>query len=402
MSMLPLEGITVLDLTRVVAGPWATQNLADLGATVWKIEHPEGGDDTRRMGPHLRDAEGNTTRESAFYLACNRNKQSLAIDITKPAGAALIRELAMRADLFVENSKAGSLEKLGLGAADLRALNPRLVTCSITGFGPDGPYAKRPAYDVIMQGMAGLMSTVGAADGPPTRTAIPITDLMTGMTATVAILGALMRRERFGMGGHVDCAMIDASVAMNGHLALGHAMTGEVPARVGNSNPVAAPSSVYRTADGHLIVGAGNDRQFVALSAALGLAPDPRFATNDQRVQNRVPLDALVQAALETRPSAHWLALLEAAGVPCGPIHTMADLAHDPQIAHRGLLKRVPHAVGVEAPMLRSPLRISGAETPHRAPPMLGADTAGVLRDVLGMENAALNKHSADKVIALG
>lgn len=402
---LPLDGITVLDLTRVVAGPWATQCLADLGATVWKVEPPGTGDDTRRIGPHLRDAKGIATRESAFYLACNRNKKGLAIDVRQPEGAALVRDLAQRADVFVENSKAGSLEKLGLGAAQLRALNPRLVTCSITGFGPDGPYAKRPAYDVIMQGMAGLMSTVGEADGPPTRTAIPIADLFTGMTAAVAVLGAILRRERFGIAEHVDCAMLDASVAMNAHLMLGFLMTGEVPARIGNSNPVAAPSNVYATADGHAIVGAGNDRQFLALCAALGredLARDARFASNDLRVRHRAVLDAEVAGVMRGRATAEWIAQLEAAGVPCGPIHDMREVAADAQVAHRGLLQRVPHGVGVEAPVMRSPLRLAGAEAPLDAPPRLGADTQEVLCEVLRLDVARVAALAASGVIGLG
>jgi crotonobetainyl-CoA:carnitine CoA-transferase CaiB-like acyl-CoA transferase len=402
---LPLQGITVLDLTRVVAGPWATQCLADLGATVWKVEPPGVGDDTRRIGPHLRDTDGNATRESAFYLACNRNKRGLAIDVQRPEGAALVRDLALRADVFVENSKAGSLEKLGLGAARLRALNPRLVTCSITGFGPDGPYAKRPAYDVIMQGMAGLMSTVGEPDGPPTRTAIPIADLFTGMTAAVAVLGAILRRERFGIAEHVDCAMLDASVAMNAHLMLGFLMTGEVPRRIGNSNPVAAPSNVYATADGHAIVGAGNDRQFRALCGALAredLAGDARFASNDLRVRHRAELDAEVAAAMRARPTAEWIARLEAAGVPCGPIHDMREVAADAQVAHRGLLRRVAHGAGVEAPVMRSPLRLAGAEAPLEAPPRLGADTGAVLRDALGLSAERISQLAEAGVIAKG
>ncbi len=395
---LPLAGIRVLDLTRVVAGPWCTQLLGDLGAAVWKVEHPAGGDDTRRIGPHLRTPDGRTTRESAFYLACNRNKRSLAIDVTAPEGAALVRRLAGVADVYVENSKAGSLDRLGLGAAQLRALNPRLVTCSITGFGPDGPYASRPAYDFIMQGMAGLMSTCGHPDdapgGGPMRTAIPITDLMTGMYATVAVLGALIRRRETGWGSHVDCAMLDAAVAMNGHLALGYLMTGELPPRIGNANPVASPSAVYRSADGHLIVAAGNDRQFAALCHALArpdLLQDRRFAGNDERVRNRAALDLAIQAALKDRTTAQWIAALEAAGVPCGPINTMRELMDDPQVVHRGSVLKRPHPAGETAPMLRSPLRFEGLDIPHATPPMLGADGEDVLREVLGLDAADLD-----------
>ncbi len=390
---LPLAGIRVLDMTRVVAGPWCTQLLGDLGATVWKVEKPQGGDDTRHMGPHLQTPDGEDTQESAFYMACNRNKHSLAIDVTTPEGIALVKRLACEADIFIENSKAGSLEKLGIGAAHLRTLNPRLITCSITGFGTSGPYSKRPAYDFIMQGMSGLMSTCGDPDGPPMRTAIPLTDIATGLYATIGVLGALFRRQTTGDGGHVDTAMLDVAVALNGHLALGHLLTGRTPGRVGNTNPVAAPSSVYRCADGHIIIGCGNDRQFIALCTALGtqaLLEDPRFKTNDLRVHNRAAMDAAVEAALLPHPGAHWLAALEAAGVPCGPINTMPDMVKDPQVAHRDLILWRTHATGSKVPMLRSPLRLDGTETPHTTAPMLGMHTDAVLAEVLhARKNAA-------------
>jgi crotonobetainyl-CoA:carnitine CoA-transferase CaiB-like acyl-CoA transferase len=294
--------------------------------------------------------------------------------------------------VFVENYKAGTLARYGLDYASLREINPRIVYCSVTGFGEDGPYGGLPAYDFILQGMSGLMSTCGSPDdapgGAPMRTAVPITDIVTGLYAAISILAALRQRDESGRGQFIDAAMIDASVALNGHLALGYLMTGQVPRRIGNANPIAAPSETYAASDGRIIVAAGNNGQFAALAKAVGLPnllDDPLFATNVVRVRNRAALSAQLAARFETDTARNWLDKLGAAGVPCGPINNMAAVFDDPHVRHRGLQMRVPHGRGVEAPVLKSPLNLSEAPVDYRASPMLGADTEAVLRDRLGM-----------------
>ena len=356
-----LNGIKVLDLTRVIAGPMCTQILADMGATVYKIEKPGEGDDTRRMGPFLRDAAtGGDSDDSSLYLAYNRGKQSITLDIASAEGAAIARDLASRCDVLVENYKAGSLARYGLDEASIRALRPDIVYCSITGFGPDGPYAARPAYDFILQGLAGAMSTCGDPAGAPMRTAIPITDVVTGLYASIAIVGALYHRRQTGQGQFIDAAMLDASVALNGHLAQGYLMNGRVPTRVGNTNPIAAPSEVFDCADGRLIVAAGNNGQFRALCRALGhpeWADDERFASNTARIRERATLRSLIGPLLAGRARAELLAGFEAAGVPSGPINDMAQVFGDEQTRLRELVLQLPHGRGVDVPSLRSPLR---------------------------------------------
>lgn len=388
-----LEDVKVLDLTRVIAGPLCTQILADMGATVYKIEKPGEGDDTRRMGSFLPDAAtGADSNDSALYLAYNRGKRSVTLDISTPEGAALARQLASRCDVVVENYKAGSLAKYGLDEASIRALRPDIVYCSVTGFGQDGPYAARPAYDFILQGLAGVMSTCGHPDGAPgagaMRTAIPITDVVTGLYATIGILGALHHRRETGQGQHVDAAMLDASVALNGHLALGYLMTGKVPARVGNTNPIASPSEVFDCADGQLIVAVGNNGQFQALCGVLGCpqwAQDARFATNARRVAHRAELRDLLAPLLCARARAELLAAFEQAGVPSGPINDMAQVFEDPQTRHRELAFTLPHGRGAEVPSLRNPIRYSQTPMRYRAAPMLGQDSEEVLAQVLGL-----------------
>ncbi|MDM0024333.1 CaiB/BaiF CoA transferase family protein [Variovorax saccharolyticus] len=384
------EGLKVLDLTRVIAGPLCTQILADMGATVYKIEKPGEGDDTRRMGPFLPDSQGADSNDSALYLAYNRGKHSITLDIATPEGAALAQDLAARCDVVVENYKVGTLARYGLDEASIRKRRPDIVYCSVTGFGQSGPYAARPAYDFILQGLAGAMSTCGHPDGAPggepMRTAIPIADVVTGLYAAIGVLGALHHRRETGEGQHVDAAMLDASVALNGHLALGYLMTGRVPPRVGNTNPIASPSEVFACADGHLIVAAGNNGQFNALCRVLGClawVDDPRFASNALRVANRAALRELLAPALADRQRAELLASFEAAGVPCGPINDMQGVFEDPQTRHRELALSLPHARGVEVPSLRSPLRFSATPVTHRASPMLGEHSAQVLADEL-------------------
>ncbi|MCY1395666.1 Acetyl-CoA:oxalate CoA-transferase [compost metagenome] len=401
-----LSGVRVLDLTRVVAGPWATQVLADLGAEVIKIERPGEGDDTRRMGPFVKNADGSDSNDSAFYLACNRGKRSVTIDISQPEGQALIHQLAEQCDVLVENYKVGSLARYGLDAASMRARFPRLIYCSVTGFGSDGPYAARPAYDFILQGLSGLMSTCGHPDGEPgagpMRTAIPITDIVTGLYASISILGALIQRGQTGEGQFIDAAMLDSAVALNGHLALGYLLTGKLPARIGNANPVAAPSEIYATRDGRLILAVGNNGQFSALLDAIGLnelAADPRFASNYERVRNRSAMYAALAPALLARDTADWMERLAAVGVPCGTVNDFAGVFADPQVRHRGLQLSVPHGRGGEIPMLKSPLNLSASPVEHRAPPLLGADTRDVLRDLLGASAERIDRLRERQVI---
>jgi crotonobetainyl-CoA:carnitine CoA-transferase CaiB-like acyl-CoA transferase len=387
------HGIKVLDLTRIIAGPLCTQILADMGATVYKIEKPGEGDDTRRMGPFLPDAErGGDSNDSALYLAYNRGKHSITLDITTPEGSALAQDLAARCDVVVENYKVGTLAKYGLDEASIRRRRPDIIYCSVTGFGQSGPYAARPAYDFILQGLAGVMSTCGQAEGTPgaepMRTAIPITDVVTGLYAAIGVVSALYHRRETGEGQHLDAAMLDASVALNGHLALGFLMTGAVPVRVGNTNPIAAPSEVLACADGHLIVAAGNNGQFQALCRVLGQphwAEDERFCTNALRVANRSALRDVLSPLLASRRQADLLVAFEQAGVPSGPINNMAGVFDDVQTRHRELAMHLPHSRGMDVPTVRSPLRFSRTPVQYRASPMLGEHSAQVLAAELGL-----------------
>jgi len=393
-------------LTRIVAGPWATQTLADLGAEVIKIEKPGEGDDTRRMGPFVKDQAGQDTDDSAFFLACNRGKKSVTIDIACAQGQALIRELAAQSDVFVENFKAGALAHYGLDYASIQAINPRIIYCSVTGFGVDGPYAGLPAYDFILQAMSGLMSTCGHPDGAPgagpMRTAIPLTDLATGLYATISILAALIHRDQTGSGQFIDAALLDASVALSGHLAVGYLMTGKVPPRIGNANHVSAPSEVFDTSDGHIIAGAGNNGQFKALMETLGrpeLVQDPRFDSNVKRLRNRRALYELIEALTVAHDTAYWIERLNAAGIPCGPINEFPAVFADPQVIHRGIKREVMHGRGVSVPMLKSPLNLSAAPVDYRAAPMLGADTEAVLHSLLKLSDAEIDGLREQQVV---
>lgn len=402
-----LNGVRVLDLTRVIAGPLCTQHLADMGATVYKIEKPREGDDTRRMGPFLRDeVTGQDSNDSALYLAYNRGKRSVTVDISQAEGADVVRQLAAQCDVVVENYKAGGLSKYGLDYAALQALKPDLIYCSLTGFGQSGPMAQRPAYDFILQGMAGMMSTCGHPENSPgagpMRTAIPITDVVTGQNAAIAILGALFHHQRTGEGQYIDCAMLDSAVALNGHLALGYLMTNQVPLRMGNTNPIASPSEVFACADGQLIVAAGNNGQFQSCCQVLGipqLAQQPSFATNAQRVAHRDELRALLAEAIAQRPRAELLAALEAAGVPCGPINDMAQVFSEPQTLHRQLTFPIRHGRQVDVPTLRSPLSFSQTPVEYIAPPRLGEHTREVLSEVLRLPAETMGTLSDSGVI---
>lgn len=382
-----LAGVRVLDLTRVLAGPWSTQVLADLGADVIKVERPGSGDDTRGWGPpFLRDADGNETAESAYYLCANRNKRSLTVDIASEEGQAIIRRLALRSDVLVENFKVGDMARYGLDAATLRAANPRLVYCSITGFGQHGPYAQRAGYDFAIQGLGGLMSVTGVADGEPQKVGVAVADLFTGMYAAVAILAALRHRDATGEGQAIDMALLDAQVAMLANLGSHYLVGGEMPRRQGNAHANIVPYQVFAVADGHIIVAVGNDRQFARLCELLdepAWAVDERFATNAGRVRHRDLLVPQLQAALLLRERHAWLSMLETAGIPCGPVNDIAEVVADPQVQARGMVFPMEHPQAGSLPLVNSPIRLSATPVEHRhAPPLLGQHTDEILRGI--------------------
>jgi crotonobetainyl-CoA:carnitine CoA-transferase CaiB-like acyl-CoA transferase len=404
--MTSLTGIRVLDLSRVLAGPWCTQTLADLGADVIKIERPGSGDDTRAWGPpFLKDAAGNDTAESAYYLGANRNKRSVTCDIAQPGGQELIRELAKICDVFVENFKVGDMARYGLDYESLKALNPRLVYCSVTGFGQTGPYRERAGYDYAIQGMGGLMSITGERDGVvdaegrpvsggPQKVGVAVADLFTGMYAAVAILAALRHAERTGEGQYVDMALLDAQVAMLANLGANYLVSGKVPGRSGNAHQNIVPYQVFEVApapDGnkdHLILAVGNDSQYARFCEIAGrpdLATDPRFARNQDRVRNRAVLVPLLEPIMKSRGKSNWLAALEAAKVPCGAINNLAEVFADPQVNERGMVTQWQHPLQPALRLANSPIRLSA--TPARQdlpPPLLGQHTDEVLRELLG------------------
>jgi len=384
----PLSGIRVLDLSRVLAGPWAGQLLADLGADVVKVEKPQGGDDTRAWGPpYLKDASGRDTGEAAYFLCANRNKRSVAIDIATPEGQAQVRALAGQADVVLENFKVGGLKRYGLDYASLKDDHPHLIYCSITGFGQTGPYAARAGYDFLIQGMGGLMSVTGGADGEPgagpQKVGVALTDIMTGLYATVAVQAALAERERSGLGQHIDLALLDVQIACLANQASNYLAGGQLPRRMGNAHPNIVPYQDFPTADGDIILAVGNDEQFARFCSIAGHAEwalDPRFSSNAQRVTHRAVLLPLLRQATVARSSADWIAALEAAGVPCGPINRIDEVFADPHVQARGLRMTLPHSLAGEVPLVSNPIRFSGSPVSyHSAPPLLGQHTAEVL-----------------------
>ena len=400
-----LAGIKVLDLSRVLAGPWCTQVLADLGADVVKVERPGLGDDTRQWGPpFLKDAEGNDTTQASYFTACNRNKRSVTIDMATPEGQALIKQMALQADIVVENFKVGGLKQYGLDHESLRALNPRLIYCSVTGFGQDGPYAERAGYDLMVQAMTGMMSITGRADtepgGGPLRVGVAVIDLFTGMYASNAILAALHVRDNAttgtGQGQHIDMALLDVGMAVLANQASGFLATGQAPGRMGNSHPSLAPYQDFPTQDGNMLLAIGNDGQFQRFCAAAGQpdwAVDARFTTNTLRVQHRSELIPMMEAVTRTRSTAAWIALLEDKAVPCGPINTIAQAFDDAQVKARGLRVELPRSAGDGIRTIAgvaSPLRLS-ANPPvlRNAPPALGQHTDEVLAE-LGLNTQAI------------
>ena len=414
--MNSLDGIRVLDLSRVLAGPWCTQTLADLGADVIKIERPGTGDDTRTWGPpFLKDAAGNDTAEAAYYLGANRNKRSVTCDIAQPEGQVLVRALALQCDVFVENFKVGDMARYGLDYASLSAINPRLVYCSVTGFGQNGPYASRAGYDYAIQGMGGLMSVTGERDdlvnqqtgeriaGGPQKVGVAVSDLMTGMYATVGILAALRHAEKTGVGQQVDMALLDTQVAMLANLGANYLVSGQVPGRMGNAHQNIVPYQVFETAPAadhskdHIIIAVGNDAQYVKFCAVANipeLGSNPLFALNRDRVKNRAQLVPILEAVMRTRSKADWLAALEAAKVPCGAINNLAEVFADPHIAARGMVTAWQHPVKPDLRLVASPLKLSATPVcTDRPPPLLGQHTDAVLGELLG--------YSAERISAL-
>ena len=404
----PLSHVRVLDLSRVLAGPWAGQNLADLGAEVIKVERPKLGDDSRTYGPPwIKDREGRDTRDSAYFTSANRGKKSVTVNLSQPQGQALVRELARLSDVLIENYKFGDLARYGLGYDDLKKLNPRLIYCSVTGFGQTGPYRERPGYDFMIQGMGGMMSVTGEPDGAPgggpQRAGVPVADIITGMYASIAICAALAHRAESGVGQHLDLALLDSQIAMLAYQNTNYFATGKPPRRIGNLHPNIVPYQPFRTLDGEVILACGNDNLYRKFCEAAGCAPlaeDPRFVTNGQRVENRAELTRRLQEIFAQRSTHDWVELLEGAGVPNGPINDIAQVFEEPQVKARGIRIEADHPVAGRLPMVASPMRFSATPLEHAvAPPVLGQHTDEILRTLLGKSAAEIAKLRADGIL---
>jgi crotonobetainyl-CoA:carnitine CoA-transferase CaiB-like acyl-CoA transferase len=387
----PLSHIKVLDLSRVLAGPWAGQNLADLGAEVIKVERPLKGDDSRAFGPpYLKDKEGRETSEAAYFLAANRGKKSVTIDLSDPKGQELVRALAASSDVLIENYKYGDLERYGLGYEHIKAINPSIVYCSVTGFGQTGPARERPGYDFMVQGMSGLMSITGKPDteagGGPMRFGVPIIDILTGMYASLAICAALTHREKTRVGQHIDVALLDTAMALSSIQGMSYLTTGEVPARIGNTHPTIVPYQVFKTSDGHIILACGNDnlfRKFCGAAQCAMLADDPRFAKNSDRVKNRDQLEPLLAAIFMKQSTKAWSEVLEVAGVANGPINTIDEAFEEEQSKARGTLQQLPHPLAGSAPIIASPMKFSATPIEYRqSAPLLGQHNDEILKSL--------------------
>jgi len=404
----PLSHIKVLDLSRVLAAPWAAQNLADLGAEVIKVERPGKGDDSRAYAPpFLKDEQGNDTRESAYFCAANRGKRSITVNLTKPEGQQIVRDLATRCDVLLENYKVGDLDRYGLGYEALKTLNSGLIYCSVTGFGQTGPYKDRPGYDFMAQGMGGMMSITGERDdlpgGGPQRVGIPIVDLTAGMYASIAICAALASRAVTGKGQWIDVALLDTCVAYLANQGMNYLATGEVPERIGNAHPNIVPYQTFKTSDGDIILACGNDNLFNKFCDTAGcahLVKEPRFATNGDRVRNRDEITRLLNDVFAKRPTREWVKLLDDAGVANGPINNIAQVFEEPQVQARGLRFELPHAVAGKVPLVASPMRFSETPIKHEVPPpALGQHTEEILRGVLQKSDAEIAKLKAGGVV---
>ncbi len=408
MAKTLLPNIRVIDITRILAGPLACQTLADYGAEVIKIERPGTGDDTRTMGgPYLKDRDGKETSESVTYLAFNRNKKSVTLDISKPEGQDIVRKLVAQSDVLVENYKLGVLARYGLAYEDLRKINPRLVYCSITGFGQDGPYSHRAGYDPIFQAMGGLMSVTGERDGRPgggpMRVGLPIVDLMTGMHAVSAILAAIYHRDRVsGTGQYIDAALLDVEIAMLSHLHLNYLVSGKIPQRWGNDNATLVPYQVLSCKGGRIMVSVGNESQFANFCKVLGkpeLAEDERFSKNVKRLENRDLLVSILEELLSREDGTYWSNALENVGVGCGPINDLAQALADPQVRHRRMQMEVPHPLSGTTPLIANPMRFSDATIDHQAPPTLGQHNRDILQGLLGLSDQDIANLAARKII---
>lgn len=399
----PLSNIRVLDLTRVLAGPWATQMLADFGAEVIKIEKPGEGDDTRGWGPPFLKNPDGSRGDAAYFQSANRGKWSVAIDMAQPEGQKLIRDLAAKSDVVIENFKTGGLKKYGLDYESLKAVNPRLIYCSITGFGQDGPFANRAGYDFMIQGMAGIMSITGEKEGPPIKMGVAFSDIFAGLHAVTGILAALYHRERGGEGQFIDISLLDSQVAVLANQALNYLVGGKAPGRLGNAHPNIVPYQTFATADGHIIMAVGTDRQYAEYCAIIGapdLAADERFKTNRGRVENREALIPLLRPLMKKRATAEWVEAFEAAAVPCGPINTLDEVFANPQVLARGLQIGLTRDDGLQVPGVANPIVFSETPNVYEKPsPRLGDGTARVLGEILGLGPEALSILRAKKII---